>query len=69
MGCNGERKLVSGQNYPGAFFAGKCELLFELLEVGDPVFELPFPVVPELGSNIWPKTRGESKEPLIGGFS
>ncbi len=69
MGRNGERKLVSGQNYTSALFAGKRELPFELLQVGDAVFELPFPIVPEFGSDIWPKTRRERKEPLIGGFS
>ena len=68
MGCNGEGQLVSGQDDAGALFSGKCELLFELLEVGDPVFKLPFPVVPKLGSDVWPKTWSERKEPLIGGF-
>jgi hypothetical protein len=69
MRCNRERKLVSGQNYAGALFPRKRDLLFELLQIGDPVFELPFPVVPEFGSDIWPKAGSERKEPLIGGFS
>jgi hypothetical protein len=69
MGRNGERKLVSGQNYTSALFAGKRELPFELLQVSDAVFELPFPIAPEFGSDIRPKTRRERKEPLIGGFS
>ena len=68
MRRNRQRELVSGQDHPGALFGGQSDLLFELLKVGDPVFQLPFPVVPEFGSDIGPETWGEGKEPLIGGF-
>ena len=68
MRRDGERKFVTGQNNPGALFGREGNLLFELLQVGDPVFQLPFPVVPEFGSDIGPETWGEGKEPLIGGF-
>ena len=65
---NCERQLGSGQDHPGAFFPGKCDLLFELLEIGDAVFKLPFPVVPKLGYDIGPETWSEGKEAFIGGF-
>ena len=68
MGRDGQRKFVTGQNNPSALFGRERNLLFELLQVGDTVFKLPFPVVPELGNNIGPETWGEGKEPLIGGF-
>jgi len=68
MWCHGQRELVSRQNYAGALLAGKGDLLFELLQVSDSVFKLPFPVVPELGIDIGPKAWCEGKEPLIGGF-
>jgi hypothetical protein len=68
MRCDGQGKFVSGEDYPSTFFGRECDSLFKLLEVGDPVFKLPFPIVPEFGSDIGPETWGEGKEPLIGGF-
>jgi hypothetical protein len=68
MRCDCQRKFVSGEDYPRTFFGRERDPLFKLLEVGDPVFKLPFPIVPELGSDIGPETWGEGEEPLIGGF-
>src|ERR1700742_3272600 len=68
VGRNCQRELVSREDYPSALFGRKCNLLFKLLKVGDPVFKLPFPVVPELGNDVWPETWGEGKETLISGF-
>ena len=61
MRRNRKREFVSGQDHPGAFLGGWRDFLFELLQVGQQVFKLPFPVVPELGSDIGPETWGEGK--------
>jgi hypothetical protein len=53
----------------GAFFARKSNLFLELLQVRDSILKLPFPVVPEFGSDIGPEPWRERKEPLVGGFS
>jgi hypothetical protein len=68
MRGNRERELVSGKDHPGPFIPAQDNSLFELLEIGDSIFKLPFPVIPEFGSDIGPESGGEGKEPLIGGL-
>jgi len=68
MWCHRKREFVSGQNYAGALFGGKGDLLLKLLQVSDSVFKLPFPVIPVLRFDLGPKAWSEGKEPLIGGF-
>ncbi len=44
---DGERQLVAGEQDAAPFFIRKFEVLLELGQRRDPVFELPFPIVPE----------------------
>src|SRR4029453_12620222 len=55
-----QREFVSREQNAAAFFLAKVEVFFELSEGRDPVFELPFPIVPEFGRNsavAGPKAR------------
>ena|ERR1700730_1110388 len=69
MGGDRKRELVAGQYDSSAFFARESDPPLELPQVRYSIFELPFPVAPEFGSNIGPEARREGKEPLISGFS
>ena len=55
--CDSERKFIAGKQDAAAFFVAKIDMFFELSERRDPVFELPFPIVPELWRHIGPITR------------
>jgi hypothetical protein len=68
MRSNSQCQLISREDNSSAFFAGKGDLLFELLQVGNPIFKLPLPIVPKFGSDIGPESRGKRKEPLVSGF-
>src|SRR5205823_6165869 len=46
-----EREFVSGKQNTDAFFIAKIDMLFEVRERSDAVFQLPFPIVPKLRSN------------------
>src|ERR1700704_150866 len=59
MWGNGERELIARKEDAGPFFRTESDLAFELFEVGYPVFELPFPIVPELRCNIRPEAGSE----------
>ena len=55
-----QREFVSREQNAAAFFLAKVEVFFELSEGRDPVFELPFPIVPEFRRNpavAGPKAR------------
>ena len=52
-----ERQLCSGKQDAAAFFVRKLKVLFELGERGHPVFQLPFPIIPEFGRHLGPITR------------
>src|SRR6266704_6029273 len=56
MRSDREREFVAREQHSAALLLAKIEMLFELSERSDPVFELPFPVVPELRANITPRT-------------
>ena len=45
---------LSGADRPGALLVGQLEDLLDLLEVVDPVAELPAPVVPLLVGDVLP---------------
>ena len=55
-----QREFVARKQNAAAFFLAKVEVFFKLSEGRDPVFELPFPIVPELWRNpavAGPKAR------------
>ena len=52
-----EGELVAGEQNAAAFLVAKIDMLLELGERCDPVFELPFPIVPEFRRHIWPISR------------
>src|SRR6266705_6703443 len=51
MRSDREREFVAREQHSAALFLAKIEMLFELSERSDPVFELPFPIVPEFRCN------------------
>ena len=57
MRRDGERELRPGEQNAAAFFIRKLQVLLELGERGDAVFQLPFPIVPELRRNVRPIAR------------
>src|SRR6476646_11188728 len=62
---NGQREFVAGQQNPAALLVAQFQMFLELREGGDSVFKLPFPIVPELRSRVWPIPRRVRNE----GFS
>src|SRR5439155_21584756 len=46
-----EREFVAREEHSSALLLAKIEVVFELSERSDPVFELPFPIVPEFRRN------------------
>ena len=46
-----QREFVAREQNAAAFLFAKVEMFFELSERGDPVLELPFPIVPEFRRN------------------
>ena len=52
-----EREFVAGKQNAAAFFFAKIDMLLELSERGDPIFELPFPIVPEFRRDLRPVAR------------
>src|SRR5712691_2095224 len=57
MRRDGERELVARKQYAGTFLLREQEVLFELRQRGDPIFQLPFPVIPEFRWRVRPITR------------
>ena len=57
MRRDGERELRAGKQNAAAFFIRKFEMLLELGERSDPIFQLPFPIIPEFGRDIGPIAR------------
>ena len=57
MRRDGEREFVARKQDAAALLVRKLEMLLELRERGDAIFELPFPVIPEFGRHIGPITR------------
>src|SRR5439155_21669595 len=51
MRSDREREFVAREQNATAFLLAKIEMFFELSERSDPVFELPFPIVPEFRRN------------------
>ena len=65
MWGNGQREFVAGQQNAAAFLVAQFQMFLELREGGNSVFELPFPIVPEFRSRVWPIPRRVRNE----GFS
>src|SRR6266480_4328175 len=51
MRSDREREFVAREEHSAALLLAKIEMFFELSERSDPVFELPFPIVPEFRRN------------------
>ena len=49
---NGQRKFVAGQQDAAAFLGAEFQMFLELRESGNPVFELPFPILPKFRSRV-----------------
>ena len=62
MRRDGERELVAREQYSAPFFIRKLEMLVELGQRRDPVFELPFPIVPEFRRGAGPIARSKRDE-------
>src|SRR2546423_8134394 len=57
---NGERELVPGKQNSAAFFVAKIDSAaagLELSQRGNPVLELPLPIIPKFRCYAWPVTR------------
>src|SRR5437868_9230438 len=59
-----EGEFVAGKQNPAAFLFAKIDLLIELSERSNPIFELPFPVVPEFRRDFGPIARRVRNERL-----
>lgn len=66
--CDAKSELITRKQYTGPFFSGQRDLIFELFESSDPIFELPLPIVPRVRWNIGPKALAKRNKPLISGF-
>ena len=70
---NGQREFVAGQQNAAAFLGAQFQMFLELREGGNSVFELPFPIVPEFRSRVWPIPRRVRNEvfsvPILRGKS
>jgi len=51
-----QSKFVARKQNAAALLIAEIEVLFELSEGCNPVLELPFPVIPDFRSCVWPKT-------------
>ena len=49
---NGQREFVPGEQNTAAFLGAQFQMFLELRESGNPVFELPFPIVPEFRRRV-----------------
>src|SRR5438552_7652292 len=54
---DGEGELVAGKQNPAAFLFAKIDILLELSERSNSIFELPFPIVPEFRCDLGPTAR------------
>src|SRR5207248_9589827 len=54
---DGEGELVTGKQNPAAFLFAKIDMLLELSERSNSIFELPFPIVPEFECDFGPTAR------------
>ena len=52
MRRDGERELVAREQNARALLLGEGEMLLELRQGGDAIFELPFPVIPEFRRDL-----------------
>jgi hypothetical protein len=64
-----ESKFVPGEKHTGPLFAGEIDFAGQLVESRDPIFELPFPVVPEIWIDLGPVTWRVGDKPHVSGFS
>ncbi len=54
---DGESELVPGKQNPAAFLFAQIEMLLELSERSNSIFELPFPILPEFRCDPGPTAR------------
>ncbi len=54
VGCDRQCQLIFGKQATCALVGCQFEVLLELLQLGNPIFELPLPVVPLFGGHIRP---------------
>ena len=54
MRRNGESEFIAGEQHPAALLLAKIDMLLELGQRRDPIFELPFPIIPEFRRHIRP---------------
>ncbi len=54
---DGKREFVAGKQNAAAFLVAKIDMSLELLNRRNAIFELPFPIVPELWRDIGPIAR------------
>ena len=59
---DGQRQLAARYLDARAFAGRQDEMLLKLFEPGNPVLELPFPVVPLLGGHVGPVAGGQGSE-------
>ena len=62
MRSDGQSQLVAGKDDPGTLFGRKHQMLLESFNAGDPILELPLPVIPLLWGHIGPVARGGGGE-------
>src|SRR6266446_3842984 len=63
-----ESKFVPREEHAGPLFVGEIDFAGQLVESCDPIFELPFPVVPETRIDLGPVTWPVGGKPLVRGF-
>jgi hypothetical protein len=68
MGSYRESKFVSRKKHTGSLFIREVDFASKLLEGRDPIFELPFPIVPEIRIDLGPVTWRVGDKPLVSGF-
>jgi hypothetical protein len=68
MRGDAKSEFITRKQYTGALFSRQRDFAFELFERSDPIFQLPFPIVPRVRRNIGPKTLAKRNEPLVSGF-
>ena len=64
VGCDAQGQFAAGENRPGAFLRRQLQQRFELSQRGNPVLQLPLPVVPLGGVHIGPAAGGVGSKRL-----
>ena len=49
---NGQREFIAGQQDAAAFLGAQFQMFLELCKSGNPILELPFPVVPKFRRRV-----------------